>query len=292
VKSAAFGTHSVDITSIVDAWINGGEPNYGLGVYVEDQFQGAGFSDGTTGTAPAITVTIAPIPTMTDTFGDGAIGTNADGVGNGFETIGNGLGTPVISESSGQAHVSITAHSHGNWGIVSRDKIDLTDATEVTVVWDIGSVSGSIANGLEMLVSQSNVFRSGGDDNIDFLFRPDGSANFGVQHGNTAKTPATSGSYTQADINDGFTMMLTADAAGWSASFVGLGDFAASGTYPTGLTFEDIFSEGFVMTHLQGGDETMDINAISFTAVPEPTTSALFAIGLFGLLACGRRRKR
>ncbi len=45
VKSDSFGLYSADISPIVDAWVNGGEPNYGLGAYLASNFQGAGFTN-------------------------------------------------------------------------------------------------------------------------------------------------------------------------------------------------------------------------------------------------------
>ncbi|MHC5068577.1 MAG: Ig-like domain-containing protein, partial [Planctomycetota bacterium] len=63
-RSAALGvTHGCDVTAIVDAWINGGAPNYGLAIYVGDVSQGAGFDQLaltiTTYSSPANTAPVA-----------------------------------------------------------------------------------------------------------------------------------------------------------------------------------------------------------------------------------------
>jgi hypothetical protein len=45
VRTDSFGPYSADISPIVDAWVNGGDPNYGLGAYLASNYQGAGFTD-------------------------------------------------------------------------------------------------------------------------------------------------------------------------------------------------------------------------------------------------------
>lgn len=45
ISSLKWETHTVDITEIVDAWINGGEPNYGLAIYLSDMGHQVGFGD-------------------------------------------------------------------------------------------------------------------------------------------------------------------------------------------------------------------------------------------------------
>jgi hypothetical protein len=50
------GTYSVDVTDIVNAWINLPDQNYGVGVYIGNHFQGAGFDN------PQLTINIVPEP--------------------------------------------------------------------------------------------------------------------------------------------------------------------------------------------------------------------------------------
>lgn len=47
VQTDDFGYYASDITPIIDAWVNGGESNYGLGVYLANSYQGAAFGDPT-----------------------------------------------------------------------------------------------------------------------------------------------------------------------------------------------------------------------------------------------------
>ena len=58
VGADPFGTYSVDISDIMDAWINGSEGQFGLTVFLKDAFTGAGFG------SPQISIVPEPSTSM------------------------------------------------------------------------------------------------------------------------------------------------------------------------------------------------------------------------------------
>jgi hypothetical protein len=61
-------------------------------------------------------------------------------------------------------------------------------------------------------------------------------------------------------------------------------------TAPAGAATATVFLH-FAGGAIVGGAATVDVDDASFTAVPEPSTMALLAVGLFGAVALGRKRK-
>jgi len=68
VKTDAFGTYTVDVTGIVQDWVNGVQDNNGLVVFGESNvFQGAGFNN------PSLIVNV-PAPTTIAILGLALVG--------------------------------------------------------------------------------------------------------------------------------------------------------------------------------------------------------------------------
>ena len=97
-------------------------------------------------------------------------------------------------------------------------------------------------------------------------------------------------------LADGFTVSLTLNAddtySVWSSGLTSDFDQNLSGPMPAGFTYSDLGNSTFATMTLQHANTTimtMQVDSVTVTAVPEPSTFALMAVGL---LAFSVRRKR
>lgn len=232
----------------------------------------------------------AVITSLNDTFGDGNIATNPDD-GNGWVFSSNDVGGQQgsLSEAGGQATLATAAINNNGSVMTSNDQIDLTATDTLTVTWDIASVTS---------YGQQGVGGKMGD--VEWRVRGEGSglAEFGVNNGSTWLFFLTDGvggvgEIAAADVKDGFTVTLTADADGLQINTSGLGAAADAADISRGYggsTFLAEMDNGAITTRIQGNASGSTINVNSITAtIPEPATLGLVSAFAAGTLFVRRR---
>ena len=236
----------------------------------------------------------------------------------------NGAGTPGILTFTGATPDLIITNNNGNFnmaGFASTSDINtllaaaskpaLAATDTVTFATTVDSISAVVlrSNGFEFGMADTVAFRGGSTSNLILgmaaansgsdvrlmaSFQDDGTRNFNAN---------------QASLEDGFSITLTANSAGYSFFLSDIlvagstvpeytnGDTTAtvSGTF-AGTEFLDNFSTGYFYTAAQRfngtvGDLVVDysVATIDVTAIPEPTSLGIIALGLVGLVARRRR---
>ena len=201
--------------------------------------------------------------------------------------------------------ISNTNGNFGNGGIASTDPINtlnalgLTALDKVTMVFTIDSISGLIrANGVTFGLDDDNS-TFGLTGGLGVNVRAQGSTVTLTEGFGTADT-ITAWNATEASILDGFTVTLVADVNGYSFSFADL--VASGGTTIVDITgtfsgteFVDNFGAGYFYGTAQKFNQgataletTVSVASIDVTAVPEPSSFVLLALGSLGLI---RRRR-
>jgi len=198
-----------------------------------------------------VTPPLAPITLLNDDFDDGDPATNSSGEGNGFALYANAGSAHPIVEANGV--ISVTAINEGtieNVGIVSIDKIGLSDASaqQVEVTWTVDSVGPLSANGL-MMVGNADGNDSNNDDQLSGNDFP------------------TTGSWTRAQLQDGFSLTLVASESGWSFTTTGLGGFTGSGAWNES-SFGSIFTNGFAAISAQNNNASISVDSLSWEVSP------------------------
>ena len=230
-----------------------------------------------------VTPPLAPITLLNDDFDDGDPATNSSGEGNGFALYANAGSAHPIVEANGV--ISVTAINEGtieNVGIVSIDKIGLSDASaqQVEVTWTVDSVGPLSANGLELSVLDSPSFRSGDTQhlwNLRFVGTTTGTEAMmvGNADGNDSNNDdqlsgndfPTTGSWTRAQLQDGFSLTLVASESGWSFTTTGLGGFTGSGAWNES-SFGSIFTNGFAAISAQNNNASISVDSLSWEVSP------------------------
>ena len=190
------------------------------------------------------------VVSVADSFGDNDFATNTDGIGSGFSRESNnvGAGKGFASESVGQVQLTIYSANNNMASLVSEDDLNVGGSDTITLSWDIDSASGLRANGIELLVQGGSGLRT--DPNLFIQMNPSGifTVKLDEVDGGSEQSVFT-GHFTVADAEDGFTVTLTANAAGWEYAFTSLTDSngvpltSISGGYGT-LTFADVVENG------------------------------------------------
>lgn len=242
-------------------------------------------------------------------FPDGT-GTNPN-----FLEIDNGVGANTWTQSTGVLATSTSNNSAV--GAASDSTITFSGLGSDSLVLNVNvsSVTGTtIANGMFIGFQRRDNDGTGADlwNNLPTAFGLvlPGSASVGLGTrvvavgGNNLDAPGRYqfgpgyGVATLASIQDGFSMTLTINMAGWDLGITGLEDAGAtaitggSGVWSVGgisdwADFSDDMRVG-ASYQTNGGAGDMNISSINLTQVPEP--SALALLGLAGLGLLRRRR--
>lgn len=245
-------------------------------------------------------------------------GAGAD-IGPGFQLLSNGVGgNGTFDPDSGIVTTASANNNTTGFNNVSLTTLDsLTTSIETEFVITSADVTGLDANGFFLgLVTGTNATDQTGaglfnndpaaigillqngngvPDNVLMIQDPDGGT-----PALTGTALTTQGFPTAASLADGFTLNFTIfDDNTFTASSTGLSeDFNSSGTLDTSGTFPvfaDFVAGGIgVNGSIQGDNGTAaftidSVTVSSFSAVPEPTSTGIICLGLFGLVTRRRR---
>ena len=170
---------------------------------------------------------------LSDTFGDGAIGTNP-GTGGGFAGLGNGVdGAGTVTESGSQAQIDEGSGSN-TYGMISSNAFDLSDSNlTYTATWDITNFDTGTSGGerrilLSLQTNDSWLFGGGAEESRIILFIDEvrDEALFRYQNrsggSNNNFDSSTFALGTFADDTNGFTANLVLDSTGYNFTTTGL----------------------------------------------------------------------
>jgi len=260
----------------------------------------------------AIPVTLAaPITAFFDDFTDGAIGTatGAGEVNGGFTVQGNGVGgTGTASEAGTIGTVTTATGANNSSSLSSVNSMNLAGlANGFTMTFVVDSIVGNPKwNGMFLGLANANTgdVRSAG--NFGFNIDSDNAGTVGgvklmSQDGPTSTRitvvqPVAAGTYTLAELQDGFTASFSVlPDNSYSYSITGLGaDVSGSGTL-SGTTYAAEFAGAqYVVAAVQKDNNdsdtvTINLDSVTVTSIPEPSTTLLCGLGFSFLLR--RRRK-
>lgn len=264
VKTDAFGTYTANVTDIVDAWVNGGEPNYGLGVYIADKWQGAGFDFPTLRIVPTMAFYDLNGPNgnfNTTAFDSRDVDSNATAgrLSQSGGLTGGGANTFVLAHSlfdssnSGSPGMNVAGVNQGS----ATEYFSFTTARELgtaSVTYEDLSFFGDTYSSGGAQVSVRMVDGAGGEQVL--------AASIALPGGNAPVELRT------VDFPD----FTSSNVVEWRLYPFGTSD-------PThGVRFDDITLHG--QANFQTGE------------IPEPASAVLFALGAAGVSLWRRRTRR
>ena len=266
VKTNAFGTYSVDVTDIVDAWVNGGDANYGLGIYVGDAFQGAGFD------SPTLHVDLQSVESTVAIY-------DFDGPNGNFNTtafdsrdVDPSTSASSLSQSGGLTgggantfiQATNNAFNTSNSGPAGLNVAGANDSTPTDYFSFItGPEAGAASVTYEDLSFFANTY--GGSASVS-LRMVDGTG----PEVSLAEALAVPGGNADVELfSIDFLDFTSSNLVEWRLYPYGTSDFIH------GVRFDDILLHG----------------TANMQAVPEPSTFALATLGLMGLACFGWRRR-
>ena len=241
-------------------------------------------------TLTAVTVAVAPPSAPAevicdDHFDNGDPATGGTLGGWTFDTM-NGVGQLTEAGTIG----TLANTGGGNYSNLAMDSVNTFDLTGIdqglgfVATWTFSSYT----NGIRLVLDLGGVelhLRS--DEGGDYSFSADGTVLI-------SEVP-----FTFNDITDGepFTISLTANTAGFQVDTTGilsLEDDDISGNWGS-KSYPDAFSSADaarIRIQKSTSNAQLDTDRFQVTAIPEPATFSLAALGLLGLLPCGRRARR
>lgn len=243
-------------------------------------------------------------------------GNNTNDIGSAFQQLTNGVGTGGSSNTTTGVVTTGSGNVNSNYGF---NNISLTTipvgTTSITATFVISSAPASVstlaANGLFFgIVSGTDATNNGSNGLYQSQPRSfgyiAGSTNWG-DHGigqdlnetNNTIFTQLSNTPTNASFADGFTVSITMNSndtwsiitTGLSTNATGTGGYTGTlNTGAAGFNFATFISGGVGLnTSLQNGGMVMEIDQMTLTAIPEPSTAML--VGAVGTLALLRRRR-
>lgn len=250
------------------------------------------------------------------------ISNNFDGgatTGPAFQAFDNEQGTDGSSDPATGVITTATDVTNSTYGLNNSTTVDASSFSSFTVTWTVSStafngtagdtsdftfngwffgvVSGTDATGTTGTSLYNNnpnaigivlVTDAGGTRPASMSLVQDSSA------GSIASSTLGAAVPTEASLLDGFSISLTINSNDtWSAISTGLSDdINATGTLnASSVLFADVASSLGTNTSAQGDGISYTLDSVTLTAIPEPSSLALFASGL-GAMLVRRRRSR
>jgi hypothetical protein len=236
-------------------------------------------------------------------------------IGPAFQEVANGLGTGGFSNAvTGVITTGSTTGQNSAYGLNTQSTVDATSvsgATAFKVEWIVsganlqGNVNNVRYNGWFFgVTANTNATGTGGTSlwnqepdaiGIRLLSSDNGNMQF-IQDANSGDEDTSSLGVSLpslASLQDGFTISLTVNSDDtWSASSTGLSsDFDASGSLTAKNSYADLADNLVAYTSIQGDGLIYTADQVTVTAIPEPSTLCLGALGLLGLIGLTRRKR-
>ena len=238
-------------------------------------------------TSLALSVSAHAAIVYQDTFDGDGLATNTG--------IGGGAVTNYTSDSNVWTDAGTLFSNRGGGnsrsGVTSINSFDLTGGFTLEVTYSISNLAGAADNRVNIGLIDNNYSDSGTRDIVGYNSGDRGigyvpTVSRGVQGLNLYDTALTQLSNAQGSSTGTHTFVLTMDAASnWSFSIDGA--TATAGTI--GGPGFDFAADYEFYAFQQSDDSVLNIEAVTLTVVPEPSTTAL--LGLGGLALILRRRK-
>lgn len=244
--------------------------------------------------------TTASTIVIDDQFDDGALGTNTTGVGTGFGRVNNGPGAGAggaVGESGGLATATAT-NPLANVGVVSSDTFDPGSVPGFSVTWEIDAVNVTgTFNRVELLVQGGTSFRNTPFWELQLVNNNSTTAptdwEVRVDDGPSSDATVLTGDFGGGQL-DGFTVTASFDADGYSITSTGLTNAinVVDQAWTAAFDYDDFDATSNVAAMIQqfsqGPADSLVVDRITVTLIPEPGSLALLSLG--GLMLVRRRK--
>ena len=251
----------------------------------------------------AVVCMAAETPVRGATQIDNEFDGNPPAVGPAWGEYAWGNQTPSLTDvSTGVATVHNANHYRA--GFSTTNTVDASSAPGFTVAWSVTSsnattnapassgwffgVQTAVTNSSQNLWDTSPGFSFGvlmrGGNYSDWVVVDHSDTSIETEHAMSGATPSN------ASMQDGFTLSITLNQDNtWEVSTTGLSNTSIStGSLSSNVTYSDLAGSLLATTHVQGDGFSYTVDQATLTAVPEPGSLALLAMG--GLCVLQRRR--